>query len=115
KEGLEVLKNRTAYITNPYMSPTGREIILLSMPVYDKEGIFKGVVNGTIYLHESDIFEMVLGRHPYENGSYVYVVDSNGKIIYHPDKVRLGQNVSQNEVVENLIKEKSGAKEVVNS
>ena len=115
KEGLDVLNKRTAYITNPYMSPTGNEIILLSMPVYDKEGIFKGVVNGTIYLHKSDIFEMVLGRHPYENGSYVYVVDTNGKIIYHPNKARLGENASKNEVVEDLIKEKSGAKQIVNS
>src|SRR5690606_14845506 len=78
KEGLDVLKRRAAYITNPYMSPTGHELIVLSMPVYNKEGIFKGVVNGTIYLHDSDIFEMILGRHPYENGSYVYVVDTNG-------------------------------------
>lgn len=114
KEGLDVLKRRAAYITDPYMSLTGHEIILLSMPIYDKEGIFKGVVNGTIYLHESDIFEMVLGRHPYQNGSYVYVVDTNGKIIYHPDRARLGENVSQHEVVIDLLEEKSGAKEVVN-
>lgn len=115
KEGLEVLRKRKPYITNPYMSPTGREIILLSVPVFDKEGIFKGVVNGTIYLHESDIFEMLLGRHPYENGSYVYVVDTNGKIIYHPNRARLGENVSENEVVEKLLKEESGAQKIVNS
>lgn len=115
KEGLDVLKRRAAYITNPYMSPTGHELIVLSMPVYNKEGIFKGVVNGTIYLHDSDIFEMILGRHPYENGSYVYVVDTNGLIIYHPDKARLGENLSQNEVVKDLLEEKSGAKEIVNS
>lgn len=107
KEGLDVLKGRAAYITDPYMSPTGHELILLSMPVYNKEGIFKGIVNGTIYLHESDIFEMVLGRHPYENGSYVYVVDKNGKIIYHPDKARLGENVSQNDIVEDLLEKKA--------
>lgn len=115
KEGLNVLKKQAAYITDPYMSPTGHEIIVLSMPVYDKEGIFKGVVNGTIYLHESDIFEMVLGQHPYENGSYVYVVDINGKIIYHPNKARLGENIMKNEVVEKLLKEKSGAQQIVNS
>ena len=115
KEGLDVLKRREAYITDPYMSLTGHELILLSMPIFDKGGIFKGVVNGTIYLHESDIFETVLGRHPYENGSYVYVVDTNGKIIYHPNKARLGENVSGNEIVEKLLTEKSGAQQIVNS
>lgn len=115
KEGLDVLKRREAYITDPYMSLTGHELILLSMPVFDKGGIFKGVVNGTIYLHESDIFEMILGRHPYENGSYVYVVDINGNIIYHPNKARLGENILKNEIVENLLKEKNGARQIVNS
>lgn len=115
KEGLEGLHSQQPYISDPYMSSTGRELIVLSTPIFNKEGIFQGVVNGTIYLHESNLFDLILGKHPYENGTYVYVVDTNGKILYHPNKARLGEDVSENTVVEKLLNEKSGAQPVVNS
>ena len=115
KQASEGLQKGQAFISDPYISPTGRELIVLSTPIYDKEGSFKGVVNGTIYLHESNIFELVLGQHPYGTGSYVYVVDTLGKIIYHPNNARLGEDVSQNEVVAQLLEKKNGALSIVNS
>ena len=84
-------------------------------PIYDESGKFKGVLSGTIYLYDSNIFESILGEHPYENGSYVYVVDTRGKIIYHPRKERLGGDASRSEVVVQLLKEKRGALEAVNT
>lgn len=78
-KGLENYDKHEPFVSNPYTSPTGRKVIVISMPIYDESGVFKGVLSGTIYLYDSNIFESILGEHPYENGSYVYVVDTRGK------------------------------------
>lgn len=114
-KGLENFKRHEPYISDPYISPTGRKMIAISMPVHDKQGTFKGLVSGSIYLYESNIFESLLGEHPYENGSYVYAVDRQGQIIYHPDKARLGEDISGNEVVSRFLTEEQGALSIVNS
>lgn len=114
-KGLENYDKHEPFVSDPYTSPTGRKVIVISMPIYDESGVFKGVLSGTIYLYDSNIFESILGEHPYENGSYVYVVDTRGKIIYHPEKERLGVDASNSEVVVQLLKEKRGAIVAVNT
>lgn len=114
-EGLENYNKYEPFISDPFISPTGRKLIVISMPIYDEQGIFKGVLSGNIYLYESNIFESILGQHPYENGSYVYVVDTQGEIIYHPNKARLGEDASENEDVVRLLNEKQGALTFVNT
>lgn len=74
-----------------------------------------GLINGTIYLHDSNFFKMILGEHYYHDGSYVYVVDTEGRIIYHQYPKRVGDDVSDNEVVKHLMKGKSGAQAVTNT
>src|SRR5690606_15260512 len=114
-KGLENYDKHEPFVSDPYTSPTGRKVIVISMPIYDESGVFKGVLSGTIYLYDSNIFESILGEHPYENGSYVYVVDTRGKIIYHPEKERLGVDASNSEVVVQLLIEKRGAIVAVNT
>lgn len=113
--GMENYDKHEPFISDPYISPTGRKMIVISMPIYDEQGTFKGFVSGSIYLYDSNIFESILGEHPYGNGSYVYVVDNKGKIIYHPNKASLGADASKSEVVVQLLKEKRGALEAVNA
>lgn len=43
------------------------------------------------------------------------MVDTRGKIIYHPNKARLGADASENEVVARLLNEKHGALTFVNT
>ncbi|KGR74389.1 sensor domain-containing diguanylate cyclase [Ureibacillus sinduriensis] len=114
KEGLEQLKKQTISISDPYRASTGKLLITVSYPIFSSDGQFKGVVNGSIYIHESNFFEQILGEHHYHDGTYVYVVDSEGKLIYHVDKSRLGEDVSKNQVVQRLGHGDSGAQLVTN-
>ena len=113
--GREALLKREAFISQPYVGLTGRLIIFLSYPIFDSEGDYLGLVGGTIYLKEDNILKEVLGEHFYKDGSYVYVVDSSGRIIYHQNPGRVGDVVMVNAVVQQLVDGKSGAMEVVNS
>ena len=57
----------------------------------------------------------LLGRHHYQDGSYLYVVDRDGKLIYHVDPSRLGEDVSHNPVVAAVKQGESGARRLLNT
>lgn len=115
KQGLELLENKKPDISDPYMAATGKRLITISQPIFSKDGKYQGLINGTIYVNEHNYFHSLIDQHFYQDGSYVYVVDSTGKIIFHRDENRINENVSENEVVQHLLKGESGAKCVTNS
>jgi len=111
----EALESRASYLSMPYVSTTGRLIILMSEPIYDANQQYAGFIGGTIYLHEKNILNAIFGSNTVEdNGSYFYVIDPSGKLIFHPDSTRLGEDVSRNEVVQSLMAGGTGEAEVVN-
>ncbi|HWK24269.1 MAG TPA: diguanylate cyclase [Ureibacillus sp.] len=113
-EGRKQIKIQQPSISDPYRASTGKLLITVSYPIFSSEDEYVGVINGTIYIHESNFLETILSEHHYEDGSYVYVVDSKGNIIYHLDKSRLGTDVSKNQVVQNIKNNQSGAQLVIN-
>ncbi|WP_409292884.1 diguanylate cyclase [Peribacillus sp. SCS-37] len=112
----EALKKKVPLISEPYVAVTGKLILLVSVPVFDDSGSYKGFIGGTIRLHEENSLTRVLGQHPkHENDSYVYVVDSKGNIIYHPNKDRINDSAKENKAVKQVLKGKTGSMEVSNT
>lgn len=96
KWALEALNGRKSYISDPYVSPTGRLIVFVSEPVFDELGGYRGMIGGTIYLEKDNILHSIFGSNAgNETDSYSYIVDSAGKLLYHPDKNRLRENVPE--------------------
>ncbi|WP_237392046.1 sensor domain-containing diguanylate cyclase [Paenibacillus dendrobii] len=103
------------FISEPYRATTGRLIILVSAPIIDKSGHYKGFVGGTIYLEEKNVLSNMLKEHFFGDGSYVFVVEKSGDLIFHPNQKRIGQSVVQNDVVGKVIQGQSGSQRVTNS
>lgn len=111
----QTLSTRGPVISQPYMSTAGNYIVFVSQPIFDPQGEFLGAVGGSIYLKEDSILDTLLGSHFYQDGTYVYVVDQNKHIIYHPDNHRIGDQVINNDVINAVIRGESGTAPVVNS
>lgn len=111
----ESLKLRKPLISEPYLSAVGNFLIFLSQPIYSTEGKFLGTVGGSIYLKQDSILNRLLGTHYYRDGSYLYVVDQHGTILYHPDTTRVGEPARKNATIENLLQQRSGSGVVTNS
>ena len=111
----QALKEKKPLISKPYISITGRLIIIISHPIFNEDGQYLGLVGGTIYLKERSILNQLLGEHFYHDGSYVYVVDSDGRIIYHQFSDRINDNAKANPVVQKVMKGQSGTEQVVNT
>lgn len=111
----EALVNKKPFISKPYYAQTGRLLILISTPLFNENNKYVGMLNGTIYLEEDNFIHHILAEHYSKDGSYVYVVDRDGTLIYHPDKTRIGHSVESNLVVKKLIEKKSGALQIDNT
>lgn len=111
----QAMKERKPLISHPYMGITGEFLIFISVPLISEDGVYRGFLGGAIYLNQPNILEKILGDHFYENGSYVYVVDGKGTLIYHQLKDRLNDDVSENQVVQKVVAGGSGAQAIVNT
>lgn len=89
---IETLEAKAPLVSTPYTSTLGNLVTLISYPMFNKSGEYLGYVGGAIYLNAESILNDLLGQHFHEDGSYIYVVDKNRRLIYHPDSKRLGTN-----------------------
>ncbi|NOV03885.1 sensor domain-containing diguanylate cyclase [Paenibacillus planticolens] len=110
------LASQKPYLSKPYIAAsTNRLIVFMSEPLFDKEGIYRGFIGGTLYLQEYNILNMIFGSNPTDKvGSYFYIVGSDGHLLFHRDTTRLGENISANQVVSKLIQGQSGYEQMVN-
>lgn len=109
------LNARAPLITDPFVSPSGNYITSISHPIYSEAGEYLGYVSGTLYLERQNILTRLLGKHSHQDGSYMYVVDRNKTIIYHPDKRRVGQVILNNEAINAVVNREDGYGDIVNS
>lgn len=111
----QALVKQQPLISHPYVSPEGNFIIFITSPFFDKNGKYVGYIGGTLYLKESNILSELLEQHYYSGGSYIYVVDANKRLIYHPDSKRIGEQVNNNAVINAVINGSSGKVLIQNS
>lgn len=110
------LATQAPHISRPFLAATGRWIGGLSQPIFSDTNEYLGYVAGFIYLHESNVLHALLTVQRHRDGSYVYVVDDEGTLLYHPDPKRIGQHVAgRNAAVDRLLLKESGAAAVKNS
>lgn len=90
---LTALSAREPGVSKPYLTTRGHYSVLLSHPVENKQGEYDGFLGGVIYLREPNVLSDQLGAHYYRDGSYVYVLDTDGRLLFHPDVARIGEAV----------------------
>tara|TARA_R110001606_G_scaffold78144_1_gene180493 strand:- start:22785 stop:24350 length:1566 start_codon:yes stop_codon:yes gene_type:complete len=105
---VEALEEKRALISSPYVSTLKNLIVFLSAPVFDFQGNYLGFLGGSIYLKSPNILSEILGEHYYKNGSYIYVIDQDKQILYHPEKGRIGSFIEGNDGIDEIIATKEG-------
>ncbi|WP_339473658.1 sensor domain-containing diguanylate cyclase [Pseudomonas fluorescens] len=111
----ESIQKRLPLISSPYISAAGNLLVFISTPVIDNKGQYLGYIGGTIYLKQKNILNNLLGEHYYRDGSYLYVVDHNRHLLYHPDPERVGKNVINNLAIDAITRGESGRMRLINS
>lgn len=112
---IEALRERRPLISQPYVSTSGNLVIFISHPVRDADGVYLGYVGGSIYLKQKNILNKLLGDHFYRDGSYLYVVDTSRRLLYHPDPARIGVVNGPNRAIDAIVRGEGGSGTVTNS
>lgn len=102
-------------ISDPYVSMANNLIVIISYPIFDQSGQFRGYIGGSLYLNQQSIFTTLLKQHSYDGGAYFYVVAGNKTLLYHPITERVGDVVNNNPVINAVLQGKAGHEQVVNS
>ncbi|WEK29156.1 MAG: sensor domain-containing diguanylate cyclase [Candidatus Pseudomonas phytovorans] len=111
----EALHERRPLVSTPYLSAADNLVVALSQPIFDSNGRYLGYVGGSLYLRERNILNSLLGEHFYKDGSYLYVVDRNRRLLYHPNSERVGTVVEGNALIDQLATLDSGTRQITNS
>ena len=111
----EALQERRPLVSTPYLSAADNLVVALSQPMFDSNGRYLGYVGGSLYLRERNILNSLLGEHFYKDGSYLYVVDRNRRLLYHPNSERVGTVVEGNALINQLATLNNGTRQITNS
>lgn len=108
------LDERKPMISPAFSSLVGNLIVFVSQPIWSDEGEFLGLVGGTIYLHKENALNQIISMHFQQDSSFVYLVDEQRHVLFHPDSDRIGEEVD-NPVVDAVLRGESGASLVSNT
>lgn len=114
-ETIRALEERRQMISAPFVSTAGNLLVLISQPIVSPDGTYMGFLGGTIYLTQHSILNDLLGTHFYRDGSYLYVIDQNSRILYHPEKSRIGEQVLDNPAIQAVTAGQAGTMRLHNS
>jgi signal transduction histidine kinase len=86
---------------------TGQDMVVIAVPILDDQGQFKGALLGTIHLHTTPLSDPILKLSVGDEG-FAYMVDSQGRAIFHPDPDEVGLDFSNREAVAKVIAGEAG-------
>lgn len=115
ESSMQSLQAKRPLVTDPFISPAGNYLISISHPIFSVQGEYLGYISGSIYLEKKNILSDVLGKHSYQDGSYLYVVDRNKTLIYHPEKSRIGEVIENNNAINYVLSGNQGSMNMMNS
>jgi nitrate/nitrite-specific signal transduction histidine kinase len=114
---LELLRSRILGSPQPVISdivddgPGGAEVITIAVPIISENNEFLGSITGMFYIGEistsnfyGDIVKKRIGK-----GGNTYLLDGNGRVIYHSVTNRIGEDFSSHVVVHQIHSEQEGA------
>ena len=112
---VESLKRKSTYVSHPYWSARHNLVVLMSQPVYDRNKNYVGLVGGSIYLQKNHLIQKMLSTDYDFKKSYMYVIDQDSRIIFHPDRSRIGEKIINNTGLDYMISKRTGSVQLINS
>jgi len=107
----QIVRTGSPAFTDILQADTGlQNVIGIAVPILDDTGAFRGTLIGLFKISDfsySAFYGGIIKLRLAENGN-TYLVDSTGRIIYHPDTSRLGEDVHTQPVVQQVLHRQPG-------
>ena len=89
----------SAGISGPVLGPKNRWISVIAQPIFSAKGRYAGLVGGVIHLGNGSALQNALNKYHYDDGSYFYIINAHGVVVYHPDLNLIGTSLTDSETV----------------
>ncbi len=106
-----LLSSRTVYSDIVPDGPNGEDVIVVAVPIIGAQREFRGALAGmfrlkaeTVSSFYGDIVKLRLNK-----GGIAYLVDSQGRVIYHVDPSLIGENLSDSTTVQKVVAKQTNA------
>jgi sensor histidine kinase YesM len=73
------------------------------------------MMGGTIYLQKNNLIQEMLSTEYDFKKSYMYVIDQDNRIIFHPDHSRIGEKIINNNGLDYIVRTRMGSVRLINS
>lgn len=90
----QALAERKPLVSKPSLSAANNLMVFVSYPIWSSTGSYLGFIGGTIYLKKKSILNELLGEQFYRDGSSLYVVDGDNRVLYHENGRLIGQQIA---------------------
>lgn len=105
---------RRPFTSTPFEYPPGEWGVIVTHPVFDRDGQYRGYVGGAIHLQRRNVLGNLLEQPTEREGTYLYVADQGGQVIFHPMPERLGEIVVGNPMIDAAKAGKQGRHRLTN-
>lgn len=103
-----IREERQTLVSHVLTDPrNGESLIIIGTPTLDQQKRFVGALLGGVYLRDADlgaaVKKLTIGDH-----GFAYLVDAQGRVIFHPDASKIGLDYSNRPFVDRVTAGESG-------
>lgn len=113
EELIAALAGRRPNVSHAYKTVNGRLIVFVSQPIFDPSRKFLGIIGGAVYLESHGALHSLIGDHQLD-GTFAFVADDSRRLLYHPDKHRIGEILRSSETVDAALRGEEGSMQAIN-
>ncbi|NYT22248.1 GGDEF domain-containing protein [Alcaligenaceae bacterium] len=107
-------KKATA-ISGAFKGRSDRWLSVIASPIFSPDGSYAGFVGGTVHLQGGSALQNALDKLHYQDGSYFYIVDETGTVVYHPEHGLIGSSFKDTEPVSAVLRGETGTQRTSNA
>lgn len=109
KEIQSAFKAQQTFISKPFPSMLKNDLqVMVAVPIMNENKEFQGFVCGLFFIKKENIITKLMEDHYYNQYSNVYVIDEEGKIIYHKYQSKIYKNIKKYSYVKYILSNKNG-------
>ncbi|WP_442113708.1 diguanylate cyclase [Pseudomonas sp. NUPR-001] len=113
-EVVQALREQRPMVSHAYVSAAGNLIVFISQPVFNPDGEYLGLIGASIYLRQRGILHTLISNHFLQDAGFAFVTDENRRLLYHSDRIRIGEVLGQSATVDAAIRGEHGPMEAIN-
>lgn len=113
KEMMQALKQQRPMVSHAYTAANGKLIVFVSQPIFNPAGQYLGLIGASIQLEQHGVMHNLIGEHQL-NGTFAFVADDNRRLLYHPERKRIGDKLSSSATVDAALRGEQGEMQASN-